>query len=202
MIHRRLGDPQAEPVSLADARMQLRGPDPAFDGRILQLISAARRMAEEATNRALAPQAWAVLLDAFPRCSHWRAGADALGSGIRLPAPPVAEITSVRYVDATGVQRTLSADAWVLDADSEPGWLFPAPDTTWPDTRCGLPNAVRIELTCGYPQGQLPQPIREWVLLHVAAWFENPQAVGESRLATMPYVDALLQPYRVISWSD
>lgn len=190
MIHRRLGEPLAEPVSLADARVQLRQPDTALDGRILQLISAARRAAEEATNRALAPQPWRVLLDAFPSCG-----------GIRLPAPPVVEITSASYVDTNGNTQVLSSSAWVLDAESEPGWLFPAPDTVWPSTRC-QPNAVRIDLVCGYPKGALPQPIREWILLHVAAWFENPTAVGDTRMSTMPYVSALLDPYRVITWGD
>lgn len=172
--------------------MQLRQPDDTLNPRILQLVSAARRAAEEATNRALAPQTWDVVADAFPPCAS---------TGIRLPAPPVAELLQASYVDPNGAPQPLASSAVLLDADSEPGWLFPAPGTTWPATR-SQPNAVRLQVACGYPLGQLPEPIREWILLHVAAWFENPGAVGDTRLVTMPYVHQLLQPFRVITLAD
>ena len=139
--------------------------------------------AERKLGRALITQTWEAVLDAFP------------DGPVKLPAPPVQSIVSATYTDTAGAQQSLTAPAWLLDKDAEPGWLFPGYGTTWPETR-GIPNAVRIRLTVGYGDtpASVPGSIRRWIRAHVAELFNNPEASAEG-LQPMPLVDCLLDPY-------
>lgn len=186
MIHRRVSGPAVEPITLDQARAHLREPDTAADVRIQALISVARQQAEDATSRALAPQRWLAVLDAFPTegCC-----------GIRLPAPPITQIVSVTYVsEVDGSTVALTSTDWQLDSDSEPCWLFPAYGKSWPTARV-QPGAVRVTLDCGYPLGQLPKTIGQWMLLQIAHWYENTQATADQRYQALPFADALLAPF-------
>lgn len=42
----------------------------------------------------------------------------------------------------------------------------------------------------------VPAAIRQWVLLTVAHYYENREAAAPGSLAPLPFIDALLDPYR------
>lgn len=188
MIHRRIVAPTlaSEHITLAAAKEHLRVTDSADDALIQSLISEVRQMGEDITSRAWCTSTWVAVLDEF------------LCDGIRLPAPPVVSVTSVQYVDESGVSQTLATPLWQLDSDSEPGYLFPAYGTTWPTTRPQA-NAVRITCTCGYPVGSLPESLRRWMLLHIGHAYEHREATGDHRLAELPYTRGLLDSYRIFT---
>jgi uncharacterized phiE125 gp8 family phage protein len=193
--------PVAEPVTLAEAKAHLRVEGTDDDALITALIVAARQGAEHMTGRAIMPQTLELALDGFY---------DGMDSGltwggrhayrVTLPRPPLASITSVKYVDADGVLQTMASSDYQLDSHSEPARLVPAYGTCWPTTRC-QPNAVLIRYVAGYADANaVPQDIRQWMLLRIGMLYENRESVNVGNIVTeMPYVDCLLDAYRV--WS-
>jgi uncharacterized phiE125 gp8 family phage protein len=176
------------PITLSEAKLQVRGVDGTEeDAYINGLIAAATQAAEHITENALMAQTWELGLDAF-------------ASEICLPRPPLASITSVKYLDEEGVLQTMAQQAWLLDDHSRPARLMPAYGTTWPATRCQA-NAVLIRYVAGYPDAAtVPQEIKSWMLIRIGTLYANRESVvvGAS-VAGLSYVDRLLDSSR--SWS-
>lgn len=212
--------PVAEPVTLADMKLHLRVDFADDDSLIEALIVAARQRAETITRRAFVTQTWKQVLDEFPRpgmnigSANWygpqwgnspgplttlRADGKT-GFELYLHHSPLASVSSVVYIDQDGVQQTLATSAYKVDTTSEPARLMPAYGTTWPATRNEI-NAVTVTYTCGYGSAQdVPEPIKSWIKLRVAAMYENREEVATGRgivSVEMPFVDGLLQDYRV-----
>lgn len=184
---KRLTQPALEPVTLSDVKAQLNIRDTIQDGIITRRISEAREWAEEFMQRSLLPSDWIVVIDEFQQT-------------IELAYPPIISVTTVKYIDVTGTQQTLSASAYSLDSYSEPGWLVPKHNTDWPDTLDAL-NAVEIKYSAGYATpDNIPYPIKEAILLLVGHWMNNQGAAESGAVITrVPLaVEQLLQPYRII----
>ncbi len=183
--------PTAEPVTLAEAKLHLRVDDNADDALITALITAARQHAEHDTRRALVTQTWKLALDAFPT------------GVVTLDHAPVSAVVSVVYTDTNGTNQTLAPEAYELDTITEPCRLVPAYGSTWPATRSQI-NAVGITYTCGYGAPEaVPESIKRWMLLRIGALYENREEVLTGRaitLAPLPFVDALLAPYRLLEY--
>lgn len=178
--------PSVEPLSLAEAKAHCRVDGSDDDTLITALIVTARRMAEQATGRALVTQSWRYLLDTFPVAA------------IDLPLPPLVSVQSVKYLDSNGTLQTLVADTdYAVYTSSLLGLVAPAYGMSWPSPR-DVREAVRIEFTAGYgAAAAVPNDIKQWMLLQICHWYDNRQAAGEKH-APLPFVDALLDPYRVI----
>lgn len=191
--------PTVEPLSLVEARLHLRldasgspetHPD---DALVSSLIKAARQHIDGKDgwlNRALITQTWELVMDKFP------------SNEIRIPLPPLQSVTSIKYDDVDGVEQTIDSSDYIVDSDSEPGWIVPVSDTPWPSTMDTI-KAVRIRFVAGYGDegADVPEPIRAGMLLMIGTWYENRQSVIVGTGATeLPMaVDALLATYRV--WS-
>lgn len=164
LVVRRITGPAAEPISLATAKLHCHAGDDE-DAVLNILIAAARERAEHVLGRSLITQTWERVLDAFP----------ADNGAIELPNPPILAIASVKYLEAVaGAETTLDSSSYVLDKDSEPGWLVPATDVEWPDTYDTV-NAVRVRYTAGYDaDGTLcPANIKHALLIGVAEGYRN-----------------------------
>lgn len=152
-------DPNLQPVTLTEAKTQNRVDCPDEDSLITSYISVATQHAAEKIGRALMPARYRLTLDSFPDV-------------IEL-LPPVMSLESVAYVDKAGATQTLALGSVLLDSISEPGRLFPAPGTSWPETMTNRPNAVTIEFTAGYAAGAIPPPVKQWILLAVGDMYER-----------------------------
>lgn len=128
--------PAALAVSLDAARTSARVDGEEHDAELRQVVEAYTREAEHETGRAFVEQTYRLTLDAFP-------------AAIRLDKPPILAVAHVKFFDPDGVQRTLDPQDYLLDAESEPGWLVPAPDRAWPATQNRI-KAVEVVYTCGY----------------------------------------------------
>lgn len=181
--------PASEPITIAEAKVHLRVESDFTDDDTLitALIVAARQGAEHMTGRALIPQTLELALDEFEE-------------EISLLRPPLASVSSVKYVDADGVLQTLSTSDYILDDHSAPARVVPAYGTSWPSTRC-QPNAVLIRYVAGYANAAaVPQEIKQWMLLRIGVMYENREEVNIGNIVTeMPFVDCLLDAYKV--WS-
>jgi len=188
--------PTVEPVTLAEAKAHLRIDHSEEDSLIEALITAAREHIDGKAGwlgRALVEQTWELSLTRFP------------DDAIRLPLPPLVEVTSVTYVDTAGATQPRSAALYqVLRHD--PALIVPAYGQAWPSTR-EMPEAVKVRFRAGYEPGSgsptdyaenVPRPIKQAILLLVAHWYGNREAAAETRaLQPLPFaVMALLAPYR------
>lgn len=180
--------PASEPITLAELKAQCRVDTTDEDTLLGLLIQAARAKAENYIGGSLITQTWEQTLDAFPEAE------------VELLRPPVTAITSVTYVDALGVTQTLSNTLYTLDASTFPGWLLPAFDTPWPDTR-DQANAVTIRYASGYANAAaIPGDVRAWLLMTAAFLYTQREVmVLGGKVAEIPsrFIDSLLDPYRV-----
>ncbi len=179
--------PAVEPISLDEAKAHCRVDDSDNDAPLTLMIKAARSLAEARLGRALVSQLWELTLDAFPAAE------------VRLEKPAVLGITSVKYLDPDGVEQTMAAEDYVLDAALLPGWLFPS--DVWPETYDGA-NAVKIRFTAGYgaAASDVPNDIKAWMLLQIGALYRNREAFAAGQaVAELPgrFTDALLDAERV-----
>ena len=182
----------SEPVSLSEAKAHLRVDHTDDDTLIGALITAARQDAEARMGRTLLPTSWKLELDAFPA-----------GRCIRLHWPVVTAVTSVKYRDPAGVQETWDPANYQLDATSEPARLCLAPDADWPDTQDDRVNAVEILYTAGWANAAaVPGVIKAWIKLRLGTLYEHRAEVSAGMpISQIPFVDHLLDPYRVWSLS-
>lgn len=174
--------PAEEPVTLAEAKLHLRESETARDALILSLIAGATDFAERETGRRLITQTWDYFLDGFP---DW---------GLEVPYPPLASITSIKYIDTAGAEITLAATEYLVDVKSEPGRVTPAYGKTWPSIRSQV-NAVTIRFVCGYGlHAAVPERVRNAQLLHIEAHHNR----DEKQMQTL--IEAaknLLRPVRI-----
>lgn len=218
--------PTVEPITLAEAKSHLRVDSDftADDSLISGLIVAARQEAEQICRRALIKQTWKLAIDQFPAPNMNISSANwygpqwgiapgplsvvrpdgATGYEIYLPNSPLIDIVSVEYIDQAGVQQTLDPSAYKVDNISQPARLVPAYGTTWPGTRNEI-NAVIVTYRCGYGEtaAAVPQPIKQWMMLRIGALYENRESdviVQRGALESLPFVDGLLTPYRVLTF--
>lgn len=191
-------EPQIYPVSLSEAKEQLRVDYSDEDGRLGGMIAAATAWAQEWTGRTFMAATWV----------HTRAG---FADWMELPRGPVSAVTSVTYIDSvlylsdpggttvrtsSGYYKVLTLDAaeYYTSLDGPIGAVGLNIDGSWPST-LSRADAVRVAFTSGYStQAEVPAPVREAILLLVTYLFENRGAQS----AEMPVaVRALLQPYKI-----
>lgn len=182
-----------EPITLEEARSHLRIDvygDPAVhpdDSYIEQLISVSREWCEQYTGRSFAEQVIETAMDSFP------------AGDITLPLTPVGSITSVKYLDATSSEITLSSAYYQLDDYSIPNKLALKLNQTWPSTD-GSVNNVKIRTVVG--DSAIPYPVKAAMLLIIGNLYENRQedqlATSRASFNSLPMgVYNLLQPYRL-----
>lgn len=186
---RRTGAPLAEPVTLAESLTHLRevGDGGTNDAYITSLITVARTACEERTERTLITTPWLLKLDTFP-------------SAIELARPPLIAVQTLQYLDSTGTLQTLDPQDFVLDQQSEPGFLVPAPGAAWPATQSGAINTVRVAYTAGYgpTSASVPAPLKHWILLALTELYETRSGSAERAQVCHDFADNLLTPYRLI----
>jgi uncharacterized phiE125 gp8 family phage protein len=185
--------PGIEPVALEDAMNFCRIDSDADVITLNGMIITARQEAEKITRRQLITATWELRLDEFP-CGY---------GSIYLPMPPLQSVSSVKYLDQSGVEQTLVEDTdYLVDTYSEPARITPAFDQVWPPI---LPviNAVRIVFIAGYGDADtdVPDSIRNWIKLFIGSLYENRELDIVSNVAQaythLPFLDSLLDNYRV-----
>lgn len=197
--------PAEEPLSLADAKLHLRVDFTDDDALITALISAARQAAEMLTGRQIVTARWKLVLDSFPGPSLMGVPAgepfSLPGHAILLPKSPVASVLSIQYLDMSGAWQTMPVTDYTVDAACEPARITPIFGNIWPIT---LPQiaAVAVTFDAGYgPPSSVPEGIKAWVKLRIDSLYNHrgETAVVTGRLEPMPYVDRLLDPFRVVT---
>ncbi|BBE50822.1 hypothetical protein OYT1_ch1265 [Ferriphaselus amnicola] len=181
--------PALEPVTLSEARLHLRVDTADDDPLIGALISAARLHAEMLTARQFLPARWRLVLDRFTPM-------------VLLNRSPVVSVVSVRYLDMGGLWQIMPATDYVVESSSEPARITPAFGKIWPPT---LPQigSVEILFDAGYADAtKVPDGIKRWMLLRVGSLYQHREEMSvlpAGRIDPLPFVDSLLDPYRVVT---
>lgn len=179
--------PTLEPITLAEAKANLRVVGTDEDTDIERMIRAARQMAEERLNRALMPQVLAF-------------GAGGFCGPLRVPRPPLVEIDSLTYTDTDGAAQVLAGSAYLVDTFADPPTISAAPGTSWPATRAQS-GAVVVQYQAGYADAaSVPEQIRQWMLLTIGAMYANREAFVNGTISQSlagDFYDLLLQPFKV-----
>lgn len=185
----RITAPSAYPVSLSEVKQYMRITHDADDAMITLLLTAAIQQCEEITQRSLMEQTWQVTLDEF-------------SDAIQLLRPPVQSILGVTYVDADGATQAMDVGDFYLDVQGYgPAWLVPSVEAEWPTPR-DQANAVVVTYVAGYGYASesVPAPIKMWIMIRVADFYENrgKTVIGQT-VESVPWVDGLLDTYRIHS---
>lgn len=183
--------PAVDVVTFDEASIWLRG-DGVTDEKALveALIASATAHLDGWSGilgRCLINQVWAVPYKGWSR-------------ELRLPFPNVSAAT-VKYYDANNVEQTVAGADMAVLHDAEGSYVRLSDDYAFPNLYDDRDDAVNITLTAGYGTAAtaVPAPIRTAILLMVAHWFHNREAVADSALAELPMgVSALITPYRRI----
>lgn len=179
---KKIANPVAEVITLAEAKAHLREASSDFDAIIQGLIPVVRDEAEQRTGRSIGETTWLLTMDAFPEDD----------AAIPLPKPPALSLVSVAYTDSNGDSQTLSDTKYYLDnADDLSAWLLPV--DSWPATKYAGANSVRVTYKAGYTADTLKPGTLQWMKMRLATWYEHVSTHGEG-IPTSPssFVDRLL----------
>ncbi|MBI3433534.1 MAG: phage head-tail connector protein [Proteobacteria bacterium] len=182
--------PAVEPLTLAEAKLNLRVEHADDDSLIAALITGARIHLERTTHRALITQSWRIVRESWPADGRLHV----------LPAP-LRAVIAARVFDTAGVAHPIDAPAFVPDIAAAPGILGFAPWTLMPPGRATAGIEIDIETGYGAAPGDVPEPLRQAMRLLVAHWYENRSVVagGYDPTRLPAGVAALIAPYRVHS---
>lgn len=144
-----------EPVTLAEAKLQLRLDYSDEDAIIAALISSTRKECENYLYTALINQRRVALFDCF---------------GPLTAMGPVIEVESVEYLNTSNEWTTVAATEYIVTPDVVLR-LFPV--TSWPVDVNSAPGSVRVTYTCG-PGDSDPSPvIKTAMLLKITDAYSN-----------------------------
>ena len=118
----------------------------------------------------------------------------------RLYKSPVIAITHVKYYDTNDTLQTLASSNYILDNISQPARIGISVDGTLPNLADRI-NAVEVKYSVGYgfTSDDVPEGIKQAVLITIGNWYENRQTVITGRTATeLPLSSQyLLEQYKI-----
>ncbi len=178
--------PSIEPISLIEAKAWLRLDTSDEDGLVTALITAARLAIEAASRRFMITQTWRLVMDVWP-----------VGGIVKVQLSPFQALIGARSFDMYNNVTTYDPTAFYIDKASEPARILAA-NYIAPVT--GRPFAgIELDVVLGYGANNtdVPQPLRQAMLLLVALWFENRgDGIGGAGEALPPDIHALIAPYK------
>ncbi|HRI77403.1 MAG TPA: head-tail connector protein [Alphaproteobacteria bacterium] len=201
--------PSGFPVSLEEAKLQLRVDAETEDDLIEWLIAAATDAAEKFTGRVFLTRTFQMYLDRWPSQAaqrEWwdgvREGAD-VGDPVRaieLPYPPLASVVAVTVYDDNDGAAVWPASNYHIDNKATPGRLALRMGGTIPLPTKTI-NGIEIEYTAGYgAAGNVPVLIKQAILRLVAYLYENRGDDGDTAI-TNTGAGVLLGQYRIMRLS-
>lgn len=201
--------PAVEPITLDEAKAHLRLDTNDDDALIRSLILTSRLHIEVALGLALITQGWSCFFDRWPA----KAGAtlEPVGAGftlrertvftdpgsdaIVLPISPVRSVDAIRVYTEDGTFVGIPPDAFTADLVSRHPRIVRKSSTDLPHPGRRL-NGIEIAVTCGFgaSPADVPQPIRQALLLLVAHWYEHrdPGEIGTPEARIPASVSSLL----------
>lgn len=184
------------PITVEDAKGQLRVRHNFENDHIQRLIAAATSWAQNETRRIFVETVVKINMDRFPyrdELLYWyddytymtpRYSRDrvfernARDRAILLPGGRVTAVDQIDYVDTDGVSQTLTGATSTTPGtdyqedltDEDEAWIYPPIDTSWPSVESGRVNAVSVQYKVGFgdsPDG-VPDDIKMAIRFRLA----------------------------------
>ncbi len=177
--------PALEPVSLVQIKEHLRIDHALEDALIGAYTKAARMHVEASLSKILVEQEWRINFDFLP-----------VGETIELPITPVISVNSVHYYPQQGGPVNISAFDYDADLDSEIARFCLRRSAGTQRRKFG---GYEMEVTAGYGPApeDVPDDLRQAIMLLVAHWYENREAANSIIRDSMPHgIKALLNFHR------
>jgi uncharacterized phiE125 gp8 family phage protein len=169
--------PAQEPISLAEAKAQLRVDFNDDDGLIARLISTAVAFtdAKGALGKAMITQKWRQFPGTRPTI-------------VRLLINPVQAVLAIRYFDLDGNEQFDDLDNYSVFATNGYTVIQPKPGFTWPEVQ-DRPDAIGIDYEAGYGDNpsDVPQTVRHALMMLVGHWYEQRENTSEGKPQTVPF---------------
>lgn len=166
--------PDAEPVTLAEAKAHLRVFHDDDNDYIGSLISTARDHAEKYCGAT-----WAAV-ETSANCDDWCDLA-------YLPFAPITAVSAIAYVDTAGVGAVVDAAVYEFRADARA--IVLKPGQRWPSKQQGS----RIALSAEVGATSAPPAVKHAILLRVEDFYEHRGSEEDSKWSVF---DSLLSNYR------
>lgn len=179
--------PAVRPLTIADVREHLRIDDNESDTKLNRLIRVALNHAESMTGRALITQTIDATYDTW--CSL-----------ITIPRGQLQSVTSVKYQDDDDVEQTVDTSVYRVNTSVDPGRVELGYGEDWPDIYpVRAPIVIRAVVGYGDAAEDVPEEIKQAMLLLIGHWLENEEAtIPAISLTEIPYgVDLLLDQHRL-----
>lgn len=173
----------AEPISLQEAKEHLRVVYDDEDDYIASLIVAARQMAEGKLNRTITQRA------VEAGFSRW--------GDLVLRKPPVISVESITYTDDNGDEQVL--EDFALRNRGHVARVALPYGAPWP-ALARQDEAIVVRYLAGYPPGEVPGPITQWMKLQIGTMYQQREGVvvGVSVSAVPEEITKwMLHPYMV-----
>ena len=179
--------PTEQPVTLTEAKAQLRITSDAENVRIEKFVEEATDTLQERINRQIVTATIVLKLDNFPFASNTNRHAEIL-----IPRGPSQSVTSILYDDTDGVEQTLSSANYSLESSDPVGRIRLASGESWPSVK-DQQSAVRVTYVAGYGAASaVPARIKGIILKAVEDLFEHRGAQSEIALKLNATFDRLL----------
>jgi uncharacterized phiE125 gp8 family phage protein len=173
----RVTAPATAPISLAEAKAQMRVDGSDDDTIIQRLIDAAVAFVDVqgVLGRAMITQTWAEWIAPNP-------------STVLLSIGPVQSVSSIKYYDIDGVLQTATLADFNVFGTPNRITITPKTSKAWPITQT-RDDAIKIEYVVGYgsTSASVPQTVRHALLMLVAHWYENRETTQEKQMQDLPY---------------
>lgn len=184
---KRTTPPATLPVTLDEVKARLRvmhDDDDAVLTRLIKAVTASLDTHNGLLGRCMVDQVWQERFTAFP-CGR-----------LYLALSPVSEIQELSYIASDGSLVGIDSALFELADEAEAPFLqmigLPWPPT---DARRALPVIVRYKAGYGAAE-DVPEPIREAIMLHVGSLYERRDALSEAALSVTPLgFNDLIRPY-------
>jgi uncharacterized phiE125 gp8 family phage protein len=157
----------SELLDATTAKLQARIDGSTEDALVTAYITAARQLVELLTGYRIGSQTWEYSQGDWSN-EFW------------LPGAPLIQVNSLKYYDADGSQQTLSTSIYRADIASEPGRIELVYGQVWPLLQVGRGLPITANYDAGFTSGTLPKPLYEAMLLLVAHFYANREAVNVS----------------------
>ncbi len=170
----RVTPPESEPLTLAETKLFLRVDGTEDDNLITDMISVVRESAEEYLRASLITQSWKLAFDS------------AAPEKVALPMGPVISLTTVKLITKSGNETVMDSSLYYLGASGTELFF----------DQSAIAHRVEITYSAGFGAStDIPQPIRQGMLLHAANLYSQRDLSG---VIPLPALD-LYSPYRRIS---
>lgn len=173
----RVTAPSASPISLAEAKAQMRVEGTDDDTIIQRLIDAAVAFvdAQGVLGFAMITQTWGQWIGPNP-------------GTVYLSLGPVQSVSAIKYYDADGVLQTATLSDFNVFGTPNRITVSPKSGKAWPVTQT-RDDAIKIEYVIGYgaTSASVPQTVRHALMMLVAHWYENRETSAEKQMVDLPY---------------